>query len=230
MATVLVTGANRGIGLEYTKQYLFAGYEVIATYRSPERMQALTALHADYESQLTLLNMDVTDDNAITVAAMAVTDKPIDILICNAGVYGPYSDVGESDTQGWLDTFHTNTIAPMHIVEAFLPNILKGNDRKIVLMTSKMGSMEDNGSGGSYIYRSSKAALNAVGKSLALDLQSENIVVLLMHPGWVQTDMTSPNAPMTPTASVTAMRKVIEQAALVNTGRFWAYDGKEIPW
>jgi NAD(P)-dependent dehydrogenase (short-subunit alcohol dehydrogenase family) len=222
--TILITGTNRGIGLEFTKQYAEAGWHVHACCREPQSSAALMALANQYPN-IHLHALDVSDFSQMTQLSNQLKALSIDALINNAGVYPE-----QLNTSEWLNAFLINAIAPYEMVKAFLPQIRKGNLRKIATLSSKMGSIDDNTSGGSYAYRSSKVAANMVMKSLSVDLVPEGIAVVMLHPGWVLTDMGGPNALIDTKTSVTGMRKVIEKLSLANTGKFIAYDGKEIPW
>ena len=225
---VLITGANRGIGLEFTNQYAQDGWKVLACCRNPDFASNLQAL-AKTNANIRVLNLDVADFAQIDALAMALKEEKIDVLINNAGVY-PQSNLGDSDTEAWLEAFKINSIAPLRMATAFTPHIAKSELKKLVTLSSKMGSMSDNTSGGSYIYRSSKAAVNMVMKSLSIDLQSSGIAVLTLHPGWVLTDMGGSNALIDTKTSVSGLRKVIANLNMENAGKFIAFDGKEIPW
>ncbi|MDD5033579.1 MAG: SDR family oxidoreductase [Methylococcaceae bacterium] len=231
MTTLLVTGANRGLGLEFCRQYAQAGWKVLACCRKPEQAQALNSLAANHPA-VSLHALDVADFAQIDALSHALAGDPIDMLLCNAGVYGDTGNngFGSLDYLRWLDTFRINTLAPVKLAEAFLPQLKRGQRRLLVSVTSLMGSMADNSSGGSLMYRSSKAGLNAAMKSLALDLASEGIGVLIIHPGWVQTDMGGMVAPTTPQESIAGMRQVIENFTPSDSGRFLNYRGEQLPW
>jgi NAD(P)-dependent dehydrogenase (short-subunit alcohol dehydrogenase family) len=226
--TILITGANRGIGLEYVKQYAESGQPVYATVRDPAKATALQQLAAKH-TNIHVLALDVGDISAIRALAGQLSALTIDILISNAGTY-PDSTFGKTDPQAWLQAFQVNTLTTYYLAEAFLPQLRRANQAKLIAMTSKMGSMEDNGSGGEYIYRSSKTALNMVVKSLSIDLREFNINVAALHPGWVRTDMGGPNGLIDTATSVRGLRKVIEGLSSAQSGEFIAYDGKRIPW
>ncbi len=228
--TILITGTNRGIGLELTRQYAGAGWRVLACCRHPEEAQDLRALQDKYE-EISIHQLDVSDTSQIKRLADQLAGVPIDILFNNAGVYGP-SDAtfGNTDEQAWLDCLRINTIAPMKMMEAFADHVAASQLRTIATMSSKMGSMADNGSGGSYIYRSSKAALNAVMKSAAIDLQPRGICVAILHPGWVLTDMGGPNAEISVSESVTGLRRILADLTPEQSGTFFDIDGSVIPW
>jgi NAD(P)-dependent dehydrogenase (short-subunit alcohol dehydrogenase family) len=225
---VLITGANRGIGLEFTQQYAQDGWNVLACCRDPEHASALQAL-AKAHANIRILHLDVADFAQIDALALQLKNEKIDVLINNAGVF-PDSSLSDADTENWLQAFKINSIAPMKMATAFTPHIAKSELKKLATLSSKMGSMADNTSGGSYIYRSTKTAVNMVMKSLSIDLKPAEIAVVTLHPGWVQTDMGGSNALINTQTSVAGLRKVIENLTLSNTGRFIAYDGKEIAW
>jgi len=225
---VLITGANRGIGLELTQQYAQDGWNVFACCRDPEHASALGALAKAY-ANIRVLHLDVADFAQIDALALQLKNEKIDVLINNAGVY-PESSLGDADTNDWLDAFKINSIAPLKMATAFTTHIANSELKKIATLSSKMGSMSDNTSGGSYIYRSTKTAVNMVMKSLSIDVQPAGIAVVTLHPGWVLTDMGGSNALIDTKTSVAGLRKVIENLNLSNTGKFIAYDGKEIAW
>ena len=229
MTTVLVTGANRGLGLEFTKQYLARGETVIATCRDPSAARELATLAAQ-QSQLTVLTLDVGDEASLAGFAKQLGQTPIDIFINNAGVYGPRSGFGDLNESEWAQVFRVNSSAPIVLTQIVIGNLRDGSLKKMAFLTSKMGSIGDNQGGGSYIYRSSKAALNAAVKSLAIDLADEGFLVGLLHPGWVRTDMGGPNGLIDAQTSVTGLVQVIDELGPVNTGSFFNYDGNIIPW
>ncbi|GAA4901177.1 SDR family oxidoreductase [Ferrimonas pelagia] len=227
--TLLITGANRGIGLEFTRQYLHDGAQVIACCRQPESADALQQLAQQFPQQLELVGLDLSHPEQIPALADYLGERKLDLLISNAGIYGPKGlPLGHYQAGPFAEIMQINVLAPLLLVQALRPNFAQG--AKIALLSSKMGSMDDNGSGGAYFYRASKAALNAIGKSLANDLAAQAHPVALLHPGWVQTEMGGPNAFISALTSVEGMRKVLDQLTLANTGRFLNYDGSEIPW
>lgn len=226
MPSVLITGANRGIGLEFARQYADAGYRVHAACRAPGRAEALASLGEG----VTLHALDVTDHRRIEALAADLKGEAIDILINNAGIYGEGQEFGKIDYAAWERVMRVNTLAPLKMAECFLPHLEAGKTKMIASITSRMGSIGDNSAGGVYIYRSSKAALNAAAKSLALDLAPRGITVIVFHPGWVKTDMGGPNALIDAETSVAGMRAVIAGAGKKDSGRFFAYDGTEVPW
>ncbi|ABC22745.1 SDR family oxidoreductase [Rhodospirillum rubrum] len=227
MSTILISGANRGLGLEFARQYRQEGHRVIGTCRDPGKAGDLLALGAE------VLPLDVADLAAVAGFGAVVGDQPVDLFINNAGVYGgrhSEQDLGEVDSRVWLETLVVNTIAPLKLTEAILPNLERAEAAKAVYLSSKMGSMAANSAGGAYIYRSSKAALNAVVRSLAADLADRAIVVAALHPGWVRTDMGGPDGDIDAGESIAGLRRVIAALATTDSGRFLAYDGGEVPW
>ncbi|MGB1010886.1 MAG: SDR family oxidoreductase [Thiolinea sp.] len=232
MPTVLITGANRGIGLELTRQYAADGWQVHACCRSPEQADALNTLAAQSGKGIQVHQLDVCNDQQRTALAQQLSGQPLDILFNNAGIYGnwDYQGFGKTNAQEWENVFRANVIAPMQMMEAFVDNVAASEQKIIANMTSKMGSMGDNSGGTSYLYRSSKAAMNAIGTSAAIDLRDRGIKVALLHPGWVQTDMGGPNGELTVAQSATALRRNLANMTDADNGRFQDIDGTTIPW
>ncbi len=227
MATVLITGASRGLGLEFTRQYAADGWRVVAACRDPAAAKDLAAVKGD----VSIETLDVDDPAQVSALAKKLSGEPIDILINNAGIYGPKGQNRDNvDYDAWGRVFRTNTMSPLAVSAAFAANVAHGGQKKIVTLSSIMGSIAENDSSGDFIYRSSKAAMNAVMKSLAGDLKSEGITVTVVHPGWVRTDMGGPEAAIEATESVTGMRAVIAGLKESDSGHFFNYDGTEIPW
>lgn len=232
MKTALITGANRGIGLEFCRQYVVEGWRVMACSRYPEKSDVLKKLAAQYPGLVEIHTLDVADHVQIERLAQELADQSIDLLINNAGIY-PDSDqggFGHTDYAEWLQAFRINTMAPLKMAETFAAQIARSKHKTIVTITSKMGSIADNSGGGNYLYRSSKAAVNMVVKSLAVDLKPIGITAVVFHPGWVQTDMGGPNAMISAEQSVSGMRQVISRLTLADSGKFFGYDGNVIPW
>ncbi|MCW8328333.1 SDR family oxidoreductase [Photobacterium sp. SDRW27] len=227
---VLITGANRGIGLALVNAYLTDDWQVYACCRETEQAEALKQLQTTTES-LTLLELDVTDHQAISELSQALAETPFDLLINNAGYYGPKGyGFGNTDVEEWRKVFEINTIAPLKLAEAFYPQLKAGRPGVIACMSSKVGSMTENTSGGGYIYRSSKAALNSVVKSLSNDLLPQGIISVALHPGWVQTEMGGPNAIISTPESAQGLKAVIDALTTEQSGGFYNYDGSLIPW
>lgn len=206
-------------------------WNVIACCRDPSNAEDLTKLSIEYGS-ISVVPLDLADLAQINQLAAQLSDTAIDVLLNNAGVYGDTSKqgFGKLDYAEWQRTMMINLFAPVRMTEAFLPHLKRGTQKKIVAMSSLMGSIADNGSGGSILYRSSKAALNAAMKSIAIDNRPEKITVLILHPGWVKTDMGGMNAPMEISESVMKMRKTIDSFTIEQSGDFLRYDGTLLPW
>ncbi|MEZ9242772.1 SDR family oxidoreductase [Vibrio lentus] len=228
MSVIFITGANRGIGLSLTQQYLKGNHKVYATYRDASSATALLSL-AEHSSNLTCIQLEITDYQAVEQLPSQI--KSIDILINNAGYYGPKGyGLGNTDVEEWRRVFEINTIAPLKLVETLLPLIESSDVKKIACLSSRVGSMSENTSGGGYIYRSSKAALNSVVKSLSNDLTDNGFTVLALHPGWVQTEMGGPNALIDTETSAQGLVTVIESSNTEVSGHFFNFDGNEIDW
>ena len=222
--TVLVTGANRGIGLELASQLSNAGYQVIGTARKPEEAKDLEALDAR------VMQLDVTDAASVASLAEALKGEKIDLLINNAGTGGQTpGSFADTDFERVKMTFDVNSLGPMRVTQALLPNILASQGKSIVHISSIMGSISNN-RGGYYGYRASKAALNMLNSSLATELKDQGVTSVVMHPGWVQTRMGGSGADITVEVSVAGMLKVIEGLGVEQTGQFFDYQGNELPW
>jgi NAD(P)-dependent dehydrogenase (short-subunit alcohol dehydrogenase family) len=228
MTQFLITGANRGLGLEFTRQYLAAGDHVIAACR--QASPTLTELGQSAAGRLEIMALDVTDHASIDALAQSLADRQIDVLINNAGIYGPRDQsLDKLDYTAWAQTFAVNTMAPLKLIMALRANLLKSKAPKAITITSRMGSIAET-SGGSVIYRSSKAAVNMVIRNLSKDLAGDGIAFAVMHPGWVKTDMGGPQATLTPEISISGMRKVIAALDKAQSGGYFNYDGTLIPW
>jgi NAD(P)-dependent dehydrogenase (short-subunit alcohol dehydrogenase family) len=231
MPTALITGANRGLGLEFARQYTADGWTVIAACRRPDDATALKQLERDSKGALRVLGIDVADGASVERAARASTSAAIDVLINSAGVMGGSGQsLGALDYDAWLEVLKVNLLGPARMCEAFLERVAASEQRLIVTITSGMGSLTDNTSGGSIAYRTSKAAVNMLMRSAAIDLKSRGITCVVINPGWVKTDMGGPNARLSPEASIAAMRRLIGNLALKDSGKFFNHDGREYPW
>lgn len=230
MSSVLITGANRGLGLEFTKQYGADGWRVYACCRNPGDASELAALAEASSGRVSVHALDVADHSAVDALAKELGSESLDVLLNNAGAFGDRAGFGDSDYETWTRMFQVNSLGPMKMAEAFVSHLERGERKVIASVTSKMGSIGDNTSGSYYIYRSTKAALNMITKSIALDLRGRGISAVVLHPGWVKTDMGGAGAPLTPPESVSGMRKVLEGLSLETSGTFFNYDGATIPW
>jgi NAD(P)-dependent dehydrogenase (short-subunit alcohol dehydrogenase family) len=231
MPSVLITGASRGLGLEFSRRFAESGWKVLATCREPESANALQAL-AGRHASLSVRRLDVADFARMDQLADELSACPIDVLLNNAGVYADseHNAFGALDYAAWERTLRVNVLAPVRMTERFLPNLLLGERKLVASLSSLMGSIADNGGGGSLLYRSSKAALNAAMKTLSIDLRFRGIGVLLLHPGWVRTDMGGNDAPLCVAESVSGLMRVIEGFKPEQSGVFLDYKGKILPW
>ena len=229
MPSVLVTGANRGLGLEFVKQYAAAGHRVFAAARSPGSAGELSEVAARNPG-VSVHALDVGDADSVRALAQQLASESIDVLINNAGVMGPKrQSFGSIDYDGLLDTLRTNTLGPLRIAEAFVEQVARSERKMMVAITSGMGSISDS-SGGYYAYRASKAALNMSFRNLALDLKGRGIIAFVINPGWVQTDMGGSGAPLATEASIAAMRRVFDGMTLEQSGTFMNYKGGTFAW
>jgi NAD(P)-dependent dehydrogenase (short-subunit alcohol dehydrogenase family) len=231
MPTVLITGANRGLGLEFARQYSAEGWQVFAACRAPDEAKDLQQLAKKVGDRVRVLQIDVTDTASVRAAANGLKGQPIDLLVNNAGVGGPSGQrLGNLDYAAWARVLDTNTLGPMRVSEAFLENVSQSHDKRIVTITSGMGSIADNTSGGRYAYRSSKAAINMVMKSLSIDLAPRGITCVVLSPGWVRTDMGGEGGKLSPEESIRAMRSVVASLRPEDSGKFLNLEGKPYPW
>lgn len=231
MPHALITGANRGLGLEHVRQLLERGWTISAACRDPEGADALKALDPG-EGRLTLHAYDATDLGAAARLAEAVTG-PVDLLFANAGMMTRETrQCGSAANASMQQEFLVNSIAPLALVEAFADRVAASELKVVALQSSRMGSIGDNDSGGAYGYRASKAALNAIGKSLSIDLKDRGVVVLVLHPGWVKTDMGGPNGLLTVQESVSGQLDLIARAweQPLMSGRFFHVSGQDLSW
>ena len=236
MSTVLITGANRGLGLEFARQYAAAGWTVLACSRASG--QALNALVAEYPA-VRCYTLDVTNHAAIESLAAELADEAIDVLLNNAGFYGRVSFAdggvahqafGATDYENWHRVMQINVFGPMKMAEAFLSHVLRSDQKKIVTLSSMLGSMGLNTLGGMYAYRTSKAAVNMMMHSMGIDLGKQGVTAVAMHPGWVKTDMGGPGAEIEAEQAVAGVRQVIAELGPDNVGKLNAYDGSVMPY
>jgi NAD(P)-dependent dehydrogenase (short-subunit alcohol dehydrogenase family) len=230
MPNVLVTGSNRGIGLEWCRQYADAGWRIFATCRHPGMADELHEL-ARSHAQLSVHGLDVTKSESLQALHDELQHESIDLLINNAGVYiEKYLHTETLRYDDWLQTLEVNTLGPMRVTEALLEQVTRSKHKLVVCMTSHMGSIAEIAAPGDYYYRSSKAALNAAMRGYSIALKEQGVGVMLLHPGWVKTRMGGWDAPLTTTESVAGMRRLVDKFRMDFSGRFFRYNGTEIPW
>ena len=234
MQRILITGANRGLGLEFTRQCLEKGALVFAGCRNPETAGDLHKLSAVHAEQLTILKLDVTDETSIDASIDTVSSQVdgLDLLINNAGAFPRGETPATLSATTMLDAFHLNSVAPMIVAQHYLDLLRAGDHPKIVNISSKMGSLwwKEKEGGGDYSYCSSKSALNMLTRALAFDLLPDGIIVVALTPGWAQTDMGGMSADLTPAESVGGMLNVIEGLTEADTSKFYTRKGQEHPW
>ena len=217
MPTVLITGAARGLGLEFARQYRAAGWDVIATAR--DAGGELAELGAE------IISLDMTDFAAVAAITL---DRPLDLLIANAGIATPGTARTAEEAAGWTDIFRINCIAPVLLAQAVMPRLAEAKGKAIAI-SSEMGSIA--GSSTAWIpYRSSKAALNMAWHVLANEVRKQEVTLATLHPGWVQTDMGGPTATIDAPTSVRGMIGIISGMDIAQSGGFFSYDGRELPW
>lgn len=226
----LVTGANRGIGLEFVRQLVGRGESVVATARHPDEAVELRAIAAGAGDRVEILRLDVSNLEDLEQLRVRFAERSLDVLINNAGMMEWAGALGALDYDVIRRSMEVNVYGPLRVVEAVLPALKRAGGAKIANLTSKMGSMTDNSSGGSYAYRMSKAALNMATRSMAVDLKRDKIIAFVMHPGWVQTRMGGQSALIDVETSTTALLEIIDGATGAESGRFWEWNGQEIGW
>ena len=224
MTTIMITGASRGLGLEFARQFYNEECRVIATCRSPKDANELNAI-----GDIDVHALDVTDDKSVANLADKLRGENIDILINNAGVIGQRDGFGRLDYDIWAETMDTNVFGPMRVAEAFRDNVMNSEKKQMIFITSRMGSITE-AVPNAYVYRSSKAALNMAVKCLSAELGEQGLIAVLFHPGHVQTDMGGQAAPVTPQKSIEGMKNQIVALTHDDNGRFLSYDGHQIPW
>ena len=224
MTTIMITGASRGLGLEFARQFYSEECRVIATCRNPKKANELNAI-----GDIDVHSLDVTDDKSVANLADKLRGENIDILINNAGVIGQRDGFGRLDYDIWAETMDTNVFGPMRVAEAFRDNVMNSEKKQMIFITSRMGSITE-AVPNAYVYRSSKAALNMAVKCLSVELEQQALIAVLFHPGHVQTDMGGQAAPVTPQKSIEGMKNQIVALTHDDNGRFLSYDGHQIPW
>jgi NAD(P)-dependent dehydrogenase (short-subunit alcohol dehydrogenase family) len=229
-STLVITGASRGIGLETVRRFLDdADWQVIATCRNPDAASDLRELQACHGARLELHALDVGDAASLAQFADVLAGRPVDVLLNNAGVMGAHQSLDDLDFDGWLAEFNVNTLAPMRLALGLRANLAASKAPRIVTISSQMGSMA-RPRGGSYAYRSSKAAVNKAMQGLSLDLAEECICVVVVHPGWVRTDMGGGGADISAEESAAGIYRLTRDLTLADSGRFLTYAGEDHPW
>ena len=223
METIVITGCDTGLGVEFARQYAAEGHKVYATCLSPETAHETRAIVGDVEVE----KLDMTDHAGIAAFAASLGGRPVDILLNNAGIGRPHPPFGETDYANWRRILETNLIGPMKLVETLVENVATSELKMMAFVSSRMGSIALNQSGGSYAYRSSKAGLNMLVKGLAVDLAPRHISVIALHPGWAATE---PGGRVPVAESVAGMRGVIHRAGRHHTGIFQTYHDQPLPW
>lgn len=231
LENVVITGANRGIGLRLAQSYIDDRHRVYAGCRNPETASELAVLAEKSEGRLSVHPLDVTNIKQRDAFSAMLNGTAIDVLINNAGIY-PHKGLkfGQLDAESWLHAAHVNTVAPMLMAQSLLSNVAASRRKLIASVSSKMASIAENSSGGAYAYRATKTALNMAMKSLSIDLRDRDISVIVLHPGWVQTDMGGKQAQISANASVAQLRAILDGAGLAESGSFFDRDGSIIPW
>lgn len=232
MQSILVTGSNRGLGLEWVRQYAELGWRVYATCRFPDQADALQQLAAQTPN-ISIYRLDVTHSEDIQALVESLPNTSLDILVNNAGVYFERwgkDTLGHIDYAAWSETYQVNVLGAVRVTEALRHHLTRGNKRLVVMTTSHMGSLAEIAAPNDYAYRSSKAALNAVVRGLMHELAPSGIGILLVHPGWVRTRMGGHQGRYSVEESVGNMRRLVDDFRQQNSGRFYRCDGELIPW
>lgn len=227
---IAITGASRGIGLELVRQWAARGAKVLAAAREPLQATELQALAKRLPERVHVHRCDVTGEADVAAFARAYEGVPVDVLVNNAGVMGSREPLARVDLADVSKTFEANAVGPLRVTRALLPNLRIGSRKLVLHLSSKMASISDNGSGGYYAYRMSKVALNMMSKSLAVDLEPEGISSVVVHPGWVQTSMGGPHAPVSVEASAAALIELATTLDRSASGSFIDWTGRPIPW
>ena len=238
MSTVLITGANRGLGFGLVDVYAADGWTVLACCRSPQSATDLMALRDSSQGKVSIHQVDVADHASIDALADSLKGQPIDVLLNVAGYYGKkivtepggLQEFGTSDYDEWDKIFRINTYSPMKMSEALIENVAASEHKKLITLSSILGSIGGNHVANMYPYRASKAAVNAIMRSMSIDLKDRGVTAIALHPGWVRTAMGGPKADIDADESVKGMKKVIDGLTPADAGRFMAYDGSELPW
>ncbi|MBK1698468.1 SDR family oxidoreductase [Rhodovibrio salinarum] len=229
MPTALITGCNRGLGYEFARQLTGQGWRVHACCRQPEKARKLKSLDPG-DGELVRHRLDVTDGLQLAGLGRELADEPLDLLINNAGIFGPRGGFGKIAYEDWLQVFNVNTLAPMRVAETFARHLERAERARLLNVSSKLGSIAANETSGAHLYRSSKAALNMVTKCLSIDLQERGVIVAAVHPGHVATDMGGRDAVIAPEDSVAGLLALAGRLGPDDNGGFFAHDGTPLPW
>ncbi|MBW8010351.1 MAG: SDR family oxidoreductase [Chloroflexi bacterium] len=229
---VFITGANRGIGFEITRQCLARGAHVFASCRQPDRAVELKELKTEYADMLSILQLDVTNQAQIDAVVEAVQEEVsgLDILFNNAGISPPEENSRLLESSNVLSVLHVNSVAPIIVAQSFLGLLKAGEEPKIINISSQLGSITRKSGGNGYSYSASKAALNMFSRIMAFDILPEGVITIVIHPGWVKTDMGGKSAHLTVSKSVRGILQVTDKLKKQDAGRFLAWDGVEVPW
>jgi len=239
MSTALITGSNRGLGLEFVRRLSVTGWRVLATCRSPDQAEALRRLASESRQTVEVHALDTGDQKSIGALSAAVGDQAIDLLVCNAGVSqlkqalitgAAGQRIQDADDALWFEVYRTNAIGPLRVAAAFADRVVASESRLMAFMSTRMSVAGQNNSGAYYMYRSSKAALNVIVKNLSIELAPRGVTCIALHPGWVRTDMGGRNADVSPEESVTGMLKILLDAKLPKKAQFLDYSGETVPW
>ena len=236
MPSMMVTGASRGLGLEMVRQFVGDGWRIYACCRTPETATDLAALAEGAGGLITLHTLDVSKPEEVRALADEFRGTPIDMLVNNAGLLGCKIEnmtpaaFGSIDYDAWRELHEINTMAPLRVTEAFVDHVAASDLKLLFFMSTHMGCITELADGGLYPYRSSKAALNLLVKGLSIDLAPRGVRTIAVHPGWVVTDMGGPDAPVNKVDSIAGIRRVVANYGAEQTGCFYQYDGRELPW
>ncbi len=232
MPGVLVTGSNRGLGLEWVRQYAQDGWRVYAACRHPADAHELNDLACTQKS-ISVHRMDITRPDEVNAVAVELLKEPVDVLINNSGVYlEKYTEIGlgRLNYEDWEYSFRVNTLGAIRVTEAFVEHLARSEKKLVVVISTHMASIADISDPGDYYYRSTKAALNAAMEGISIELQPRGIGLLILHPGWVKTRMGGEGTSLTPLHSVMGMRRLVDHFKTEDSGRFIKYDGEKMPW
>lgn len=231
MPTALITGANRGLGLEFARQFAAAGCDVIATCRTPEKAEELNALAASADGKIEIDALDASDRAAIKALAAKLSPRSIDYLIANAAISpNKQAALADIDETEWLDVLRTNTLGPAYLAAAFADAVAASEKRVMAFISTRMTVLKENTSGSYYMYRSSKGALNQVIRNLSLELGPRGVAVIALHPGFVRTDMGGPRGAIDAPESVSGLLATLMKATAADNGRFVDHKGQDINW